>query len=83
MRSSFGPVGIFGAAGALVVLSQPPAMAQPLMAHIAICGSAAMIDIPLRRAPGRSKDDEQPCSAGCHALSAPRKRALSQDDDAG
>lgn len=75
MRSDRLRLGLLPALTALTLLVHPPAIARTLMLRSALCGAGGAIDIPLQRAPGRSRD-ERPCSAACHAASTARKRSV-------
>jgi len=79
MRSSLLSFGTVPALVALALFGHPPASAGSIMLRSGLCGSAGIISIPLKRVP-RSKDDQRPCSTGCHAACSARKRLLLDDD---
>lgn len=78
MRSRLLRVGILPALGALALFGHPPAAASSML-RSTVCGSGAVVTIPLKRAP-RPGDDQPSYPGGCHAACSVRKRALPGDE---
>lgn len=74
MRSRLLRAGVLPSLAALVLFGHPPVTASPMLRSM-VCGSGAVVTIPMKRAPRRG-DDQPSYPGGCHAACSVRKRAL-------